>query len=148
MKFSTWLENNQPTPNQSKIVSFDFDGVLHSSMHPGTIHPVDYENSDLDPRWDMHEKLRQEARSGHRIIVVSARCYDYPLREFIENHDLPVSNIFVTCDKSKIPILKQYNVIRHYDDNRNMEWEVDDAIDEGILHKDFEFIYVPPEQMR
>lgn len=128
--------------NDSKIVSFDFDGVLHISMHRGTTHPLSYDDADLEPRWEMHEQLRQEARNGNKIIIVTARCYDDPVREFIDNYSLPVEDIFVTCDQTKIPILKAQGAIRHYDDNRNMEWEIDDAIDNGVLDKGFEFIYV------
>lgn len=147
MEFRVWVENNQQKQldfmNDSKVVSFDFDGVLHVSMHRGTTHPLSYDDPDLEPRWEMHEQLRKEARNGNKIIVVTARCYDWPLREFIEEYSLPVEGIFVTCDQTKIPILKSQGAIRHYDDNRNMEWEVDQAIDDGILPTNFEFIYVP-----
>lgn len=144
VRFSNWLETKQLQfnfmKNDKKVVSFDFDGVLHSDIYPGTIHPINFDDADLTPRQDMISKLRQEAKSGNRIIIVSARCHDQPIYEFVKNHKLPVQDIFVTCNNSKIPILLQQGAIRHYDDNIEMEYEIEV---EGV---DIEFIYVTPEK--
>lgn len=139
MEFRIWIENKQEGES-SNVVSFDFDGVLHSSVHPGTIHPLSYNDSDLEPRYDMHERLKQEARNGNKIIIVSARCYDWPIHEFIKAYKLPVEDVFVTCDQSKLSTLKAQKAIRHYNDNDAMEWEIEDS---GM---DIEFIFVPPER--
>jgi len=52
------------------IVSFDFDGVLHKSIIPGTIDPIDFYISDLVPHKAMHKQLHKEAED-HDIVIVS-----------------------------------------------------------------------------
>lgn len=133
INFNIWLENL----NKS-VVSFDFDGVLHSDVYPGTIHPIDFHTTDLNPRLDMFSVVKQESIKN-KIIVVSAR-HSYMKRymdEFIINYNLPISETYVTKGLPKKPLLLKLNVIRHYDDNIKMKKELRGS---GI-----EFVYVPSE---
>jgi len=115
MEFRLFLENEK-----RPVVSFDFDGVLHKSMYPGTIHPLDFYASDLEPYEEMHRQLRKEAQSND-VIVVSARhrygeMYDV-MEEFINNYNLPVRDIYGTHGGPKRRLLEELGVIRHYDDH-------------------------------
>jgi len=115
MEFKLFLEDTEKRP----IVSFDFDGVLHTDVHPGTIHPINYFASDLTPDEEMHDQLRKEAKDND-IIVVSARhaygdMYD-AMEEFIRNYKLPVKKIYATSGMPKRDLLEGLGVIRHYDD--------------------------------
>ena len=98
-------------------VSFDFDGVLHSSVIG--LNPINWDKPKTwKPRLDMFEKLRKEAET-HKVVIVSARdqwMKPY-IEEFISMHNLPVSEIFCTDDEPKKEILKSVKAIRHYDDN-------------------------------
>lgn len=132
MNFRLWMENSRP------VVSFDFDGVLHTDVYPGTIHPINWENADLTPNEEMFRKMREEA-AGNTIVVVTGRD-DVDLNtvwEFIHNHRLPVTQVYTTNNRQKLPVLKHLGVIRHYDDNPMMAYELDDS---GI-----EFILVRPK---
>ncbi len=121
-----------------KFVSFDFDGVLHKSMIPGTLEPLGYNQaSDFEPNYKMHEKLREYAQSGLVYIVTKRDVLDSPLlQEFVKLHHLPVRDIYFTNNKPKLPVLQQLNISKHYDDDKSMAGELRKA---GI-----EFVYVNP----
>lgn len=133
MSFRAWIE-----AQENGVVSFDFDGVLHTDIHPGTIHPTDYYNPNLTPYKDMHQKLRREAQS-HKIIVVSARDRDGSMDraaiDFCKMHNLPISQFFFTNGGQKVSILKQQKVIRHYDDDPRMANQ--------LMGTGIEFVLVP-----
>lgn len=140
MSFRVWMETQMQLFDKGGIVSFDFDGVLHSDVHPGTIHPIDYYTSDLTPYEAMHQKLRWEAQS-HKIIVVSARDKGGKMAraaiEFCKHHNLPISQFFFTNGGQKVSILKQQKVIRHYDDDSRMANQ--------LMGTGIEFVLVPPQ---
>lgn len=120
--------------NERPVVSFDFDGVLHKGVYPGTIHPI------LDPSYwvpfvKMHEKLREEAKTA-KIIVISARNDDQDIKDYIKRYNLPVEQVIITNNMNKLPFLKRVNAIRHYDDNKQM---VNQLHGSGI-----EFVLVDP----
>jgi hypothetical protein len=98
------------------IVSFDFDGVLHIAMHPGTIHPNVWDSGDLPPREKYIQILKQEAKSNN-IIIMSARCETEEIWEFVKINRLPVQDVVATCMADKIPLLMEMGAIRHYDDD-------------------------------
>lgn len=130
MRFKMWLEQERP------IVSFDFDGVLHSSLIPGTTHPESFWDSDSwKPRLDMHQKLREEA-ADNDVVVVSARDsgMEDAMWEFIQKHNLPVKAIYVTNDRPKWSTLQKIGAIRHYDDSPRVRDE--------LAGKPIEFVFV------
>lgn len=138
-----------------KCVSFDFDGVLHTDVIPGTIHPIDYGTKmDWTPNKTIHRILRSEHRAGNKIIVVSARGYELfdwsnmnrdviDMKEimwkFLDRYKLPVDDIILTDGHKKIQFLIQLNVIRHYDDNFEMEDE--------LKNTNIEFVYVQKDKI-
>lgn len=131
-------------------VSFDFDGVLHSDIIPGTIHPIDYGTKiDWTPNKRIHKILRREHKAGNKIIVVSARgliLYDYERRvviqmkdimqRFMDKYHLPIDEIILTDGREKRKILEDNKVIRHYDDNFEMEDELKNTNIEFVLIQD------------
>ena len=55
------------------IISYDFDGTLHSSVHPGTIHPIQFDDHDeWIPNEDMFKRMREDAKIA-KIVIVTAR---------------------------------------------------------------------------
>jgi hypothetical protein len=140
--------------NKRNVVSFDFDGVLHLSMIPGTIHPADWINyKTWIPSKKLHGILKKEHQNGNKIIVISARdkkFYDFnkpdfnwdspPLdmkkimMKFMKLYQLPVDDIILTDNGPKKQILIDMKAIRHYDDNIDMERELKDT--------NIEFVYV------
>lgn len=104
------------------IISYDFDGVLHTSVVG--IHPIDRLNHrSWEPDYEMFDKMFEDAED-HRIIVVTARMGS-PLEKvsmmrFIGDHNLPVEDIIFTKGRPKRPFLEKLGVIRHYDDNKAM----------------------------
>jgi len=132
--FRIWLESLESRP----IVSFDFDGVLHQEMQSGTIHPLHFDHGDLAPREEYINELFQESKNNN-IIIVSARCSDEEIWQFIEIHHLPVKEVYATCMRPKIPLLMKLGVIRHYDDDvESIRQQI-----EQYKPKNFEFIPVP-----
>jgi len=98
------------------IVSFDFDGVLHSEVNG--INPIDFKKKDLNPNLGIIKKLKEEAKKNIIIIVSSRDDEDKKIIDyFIKKHKLPVSKIITTNNYPKSPYLKHFNVLRHYDDN-------------------------------
>lgn len=103
---------------QTTIVSFDFDGVLHTDMVPGTNDPVQFDSPILTPRHEYHDLLRQEAET-HTIVVVTARSthHEPVVWSFLKKHNLPVTEVYCTNLRPKGDILQRLGVIRHYDDS-------------------------------
>ena len=112
-------------------VSFDFDGVLHVSMNPNSIHPkiwswVDGEDERPQPRMEYHKILKKEAQTNP-IIITTSRCEEsrIDIQDFIDFYQLPVREIYLTCMEPKIRLFKELTrqgikVIRHYDDDPNI----------------------------
>lgn len=135
-------------------VTFDFDGVLHLSMIKGTIHPQNYDDyKSWKPSIKIHRLLRSEHRAGNEIVIISARGkygYDFQkevtydmkpiIQKFLKKYHLPVDRIILTSDRPKAPYLKSIQPIRHYDDNWNLMYELDDD-----TH--FEFVYVQNDEI-
>ena len=60
---------------ERQTISYDFDGVLHLSMIPNTIHPSNWLDWNIwIPSLKMHKKLKQDHEENNKIIVMSARC--------------------------------------------------------------------------
>ena len=142
MKFKEWIinqEQEEPQPPhalpQPGVVSFDFDGVLHTDIIPNTHHPISHFDTDLTPNEQMHQQLRQEA-AKNKVVIVSARCPESQtiISDFCKQYALPITGIYTTCDRPKLPILLKLNAIRHYDDNLKVGRE--------LSNSDIEFIYV------
>lgn len=136
MKFSRFLEN------KNQIISFDFDGVLHVSLHQGTTHPVDYFNwQEWQPYYKMHKVLKRESLSN-TIVIVTARCenMEEPMWDFIQYYELPVQKIYTTCDGPKWPTLEKIGAIKHYDDSPKIARELNG--------KPIEFIFVKHPSLR
>jgi phosphoglycolate phosphatase-like HAD superfamily hydrolase len=124
------------------VVSFDFDGVLHTSMIPGTLHPINFRLSKTwKPNLKLHDILRNEQKT-HKVIIVTARdTWNKPqIKEFLDMWNLHVDDIVTTDNRPKLDYLINNNVIRHYDDNPKMITELKDS---GI-----EFILVDGEKLK
>ena len=139
-KIEILFQGNKKKKNEANnegVVSFDFDGVLHLSMRPGTTDPSDASTSDLDPFRKMHEMMRKESRTRD-IVVVSKRAkrHEGIMWEFIKNHNLPVKEIYTTDLGPKLPVLRQLGAIRHYDDSQEVGNE--------LKGTEIEFVFVKP----
>lgn len=123
--------------NQS-VVSFDFDGVMHIDVIPGTHHPINMHDLNPTPHLEMHEKVRNEAKK-HRVVIVTKRNEEDtdPVRHLIKRYDLPIKEVHATNNTHKLGTLLQLGVIRHYDDDGKMK----DVLEEHNI----EFIHVPPK---
>jgi acid phosphatase class B len=100
-----------------QIITFDFDDTL--CMEDGT------------PNLPMMELVRQHAAEGFKCYVVTARNKAHEslrwinktgstrvrVKDFINEHDLPIKQCHFTNHALKGPILKQIGSIRHYDDH-------------------------------
>ena len=105
-----------------KIVSFDFDGVLHTSMAgPNSTAPYDFWTSDLEPNSGMFRKVKEEARRN-KVVVVSSRdpSMESILWEFIQKYNLPISAVYCLGSGQKLPTLESLGVVRHYDDSQKV----------------------------
>src|SRR3989304_7130271 len=71
------------------------------------------------PVGKMHERLRGEAKKA-KIIVISARNEDQDIKDYVKRYNLPVEEVIITNNMNKLPYLKRANVIKHYDDNKEM----------------------------
>jgi hypothetical protein len=124
--------------NKKSVVTFDFDGVLHTGIYPGTIHPLP--SPELwTPNDEMIDKMREEAKT-HTIYIVTARD-SMPnggpnpwVKQFVKENNLPVDGIICTNDRPKRPFLEKLGSIRHYDDNPSMKAE--------MTGSDIEFVFV------
>lgn len=102
------------------VVTFDFDGVLHTDVQG--IHPTDWNSKgDQTPAERMIRLFKQEARD-HDVVIVTARGQGHVgmIRKFAEMHGLNPVTIIATDDRPKMPVLRRLESIRHYDDNRQM----------------------------
>lgn len=124
--------------SERQVVTFDFDGVMHTGVYPGTIHP--YPDPGMwTPNEVMIDKLKEESESND-IYIVSARDCEFGggpnrwIKRFVEEHKLPVKGIVCTNNEKKGPYLEDLKSIRHYDDNPSMKYELRDS---GI-----EFVYI------
>ena len=115
--------------SQRKVVSFDFDGVIHLDVdYNGS--PYDYESGDMEPHDDIIKIMRQEA-VDHDIIIVTARGEESKelIEDYVKKHKLPVQEVICTNMWKKSDYLSQFDVVRHYDDNPHV-WK--DLKDNGI----------------
>ena len=95
------------------VVSFDFDGVLHTSMIPGTLHPLNFHLPNTwKPNLKLHDILRQEQKT-HKVIIVTARdTWNKPeIKEFLDMWNLPVDEIITTDNRPKLDYLINKNEI-------------------------------------
>lgn len=105
---------------EAGVVSFDFDGVLHRSIYPGTYTPLNFDDPDSwEPFYEVFDVMKKEALL-HRIVVITKR--DEYMREeleyFVKKYDLPVDEIICTNNGRKLPYLLQIpNIRKHYDDH-------------------------------
>jgi hypothetical protein len=149
-----------------KVISYDFDGVLHTDTYPGTIDPIDYwTKQDWTPSKKIFRILRKEFNSGNKIIVVSARgdtMYDlykdglrvfdfekdvkiinismkYVMMKFFKKYKLPIEEIILTDNRPKKEILLKMKAIRHYDDNIELE--------QKLKNTNIEFVFVQKDEI-
>jgi len=125
--------------DERDVVSFDFDGVLHRSIIPGTTHPINYDQPDTwEPIEIVHHAVKKEHAAGNKIIVITARDeYMKPaLWEFIKKYNLPIEEIECTNDDPKLNYIVSANSIRHYDDA--------EVLRKGLLKHGIQFYYVDP----
>ena len=117
-----------------KNVSFDFDGVLHIDIIPGTLHPLRSDTHLLTPNYKYIDLMFEEHRHND-IYIVSARpvLERYVLENFSSYHSLPVKEIHCT-EGPKKDVLLSLDVVRHYDDNYKMKDRLKDT--------NIEFIFV------
>lgn len=103
-------------PDVRPVVSFDFDGTLHSDTN-GDGHPLSFWRADLTPRRDVLRKLKAAARTS-RVVIVTRRDYGDlgPVLRFCGHHRLPVATVYPTYDKPKEPYLAAIKAVAHYDD--------------------------------
>lgn len=115
-------------------VSFDFDGVLHIDIIPGTLHPLKSDTHLLTPNYKYIDLMFEEHKNND-IYIVSARPIfeKYILENFTSHYKLPVKEIYCINGPKK-DVLLSLNIIRHYDDNYKM---IERLKDTGI-----EFIFV------
>ena len=128
------LKTFQLFENEKPVISYDFDGVMHT--HVTGIDPVSFTDVDSwTPHEEMHRSLKEDAKT-HRIVITTARhpSTNKHLWEFIKRHDLPVEEIYATDLGDKLPYLKECGAIKHYDD-RDMTEELEGSGVEFILVK-------------
>lgn len=122
-RYSDKILNNKYdlyVPSFKNVISYDFDGVLHKSIIPGTIHPKDYNDYDnFIPNFKIIEKLNKQSKNHDIIILTSRQNYEIPdLWEFVKKWDINITDIFTTGDRiKKSYVLKSLKAIKHYDDN-------------------------------
>jgi len=118
------------------IISYDFDGTLHSSVHPGTIHPIQFDDHDeWIPNEDMFKRMREDAKIAKIVIVTARHSYlAAPIWKFVAKYNLPVSAIYCTNDRPKLNVLKSIGAAKHYDDSI--------AVGNELSGTDIEFVLV------
>jgi hypothetical protein len=131
-KVSDKILNGNPNlyvPNFRSIISYDFDGVLHKSIIPGTIHPSNYPDYDnFIPNLEMIEQLNEQSKTHDIIILTSRQNYEIPnLWIFSKKHKINITDIFTTDGDTikKSYVLKSLNAIKHYDDNIAIKTDVE-----------------------
>jgi hypothetical protein len=131
INYKKFNENNKP------VVSFDFDGVLHLSMIPNTLHPINFTEPDTwEPNYLMHDILRKEQKNNRIIIVTARDTWNKPeIEYFIKKYNLSIDEIITTNEMPKKSFLLNHNAIKHYDDNINLLNELKRTGIEFILVK-------------
>jgi hypothetical protein len=116
INYKKFNESNKP------VVSFDFDGVLHTSMIPNTLHPINFTEPDTwEPNYLMHDILRKEQKNNRIIIVTARDTWNKPeIEYFIKKYNLSVDEIVTTDEMPKKSFLLNRNAIKHYDDNLDL----------------------------
>lgn len=132
INYKKFNENTKP------VVSFDFDGVLHTSMVSGTLHPINFTEPDTwEPNYLMHDILRREQKNNRIIIVTARDTWNKPeIKYFLEKYNLPVDEVITTDEMPKKSFLLEHNAIKHYDDNINLLNELKGTGIEFILIQD------------
>lgn len=121
------------------VVSFDFDGCLHTSIVPGTTHPINFNQPDSwEPFELMHAAVKKEHAAGNKVIVITARDEeDKPfLWQFIKKYELPIEEIICTNDNPKLADIVVSGAFRHYDDAK--------VLGRGLSKHGIEFYLVDP----
>jgi hypothetical protein len=155
--------------DERKVISYDFDGVLHTDTYHNSIDPIDQmTKKDWTPSTQIHKNLIKEHNEGNKIIVVSSRgnyVYDfykngelleskpkkytnvriieYDIKEFMEEffykYNLPIEDIILTNNLPKKKILIKNKVVRHYDDNTELITDLEKT--------NIEFVYVKKDKI-
>ena len=107
-------------------ISFDFDGVLHESMVASdrSAKPLDFTTSDLSPRHEYLDLLKEEIADGHDVAIVTARdeCHRDVIRTFLDRHGVPDVPIYFTS-RSHLKasfLMETHKPDLHIDDDRRM----------------------------
>ena len=129
INYKKFNENTKP------VVSFDFDGVLHTSMVSGTLHPINFTEPDTwEPNYLMHDILRKEQENNRIIIVTARNTWNKPeIEYFLKKYNLFVDEIITTDEMPKKSFLLSRNAIKHYDDNTDLPKELKGTGIEFIL---------------
>lgn len=117
--------------NDIPVISYDFDGVLHRSVKVeersartgqiktfGAIKCFDWKS--WEPNLEMIRQLKHDARDAIVIIVTSRGQNSRPMViNFLKDQKIFkfIHQIFFCNSESKVPILKQYRVLHHYEDS-------------------------------
>lgn len=131
-QYRLFFENQDNRP----IISYDFDGCLHTSVKGLDPHDfLDWES--WIPFEPIHIKLKEDAKT-HRIVVVTARPPETndAIWNFIKEYDLPVEDVIATNNMPKYSVLKEMGAVRHYDDNGKMK--------DGLKALGIEFVQTDP----
>lgn len=121
------------------IVSFDFDGVIHRSVIPGTIHPINFDQPDTwEPFEMMHQAIRKEHSNGNKVILITARdSWNYKeIESYIKKYNLPIEEFIYTDNDPKLSFIVASLSIRHYDDSPLLK--------HGLKKHGIEFYLVDP----
>lgn len=83
-----------PAARGGEIVSFDFDGTLHTHDTPSHIG---------EPRWDTLQRLAEYARKGYTVIITTSRDkeHNYEIWNFLEHIGIAQSVARIFNTKSK-----------------------------------------------
>lgn len=122
--------------NERPIISYDFDGCLHTSVDG--LDPYDFTNwQSWEPFTEVHDQLKEDAKT-HKIVITTARppeTNEYII-EFLKYYNLPAEEIYATNNMPKTPVLVKIGAIKHYDDNIKLAAPLKEV---GI-----EFVYTNP----
>ena len=117
------------------IISFDFDDTLFQGEYDTTEGDFkrDSEGDAIGTlREDIARMVHHYASKGIKIIIVSSR-YDKhknEMIEFVQKHNLPISEFHCTNGQDKVHLLKSLGVSKHFDDDK---FEIDKINRDGQL---------------
>jgi hypothetical protein len=121
--------SNLYEPIFNKVVSFDFDGVLHKSIIKGTIHPKYYNDYDnFEPNKELIDKINYLSKTHTIIVVTSRQNYEVSnIWKFIRNNNINIHDVFTTNGDivKKSYILKNVKALTHYDDNIQLKSDIE-----------------------